>query len=57
MEYDRIPRPLTDEEINAIVEEIANPPKDTPERRAMFKLVHEMEARRKQLGLLDPPLP
>ena len=57
MEYDRRPLPLSDEDVEAILEEMANPPADTPERRAMFKLVHEMEARRKQLGLLDPPLP
>lgn len=57
MEYDRIPLPLSDEDVEAILEEIANPPKDTPQRRAMFKLVHEAEARRKHLGLLDPPLP
>lgn len=57
MEYDRRPPPLSDEEIDAILEEMANPPKDTPERRAMFKLVREMEERRRQLGLLGPSMP
>ena len=54
--YKRTP-PLSDEGVREILEEMANPPADTPERRATFKLVHEMEARRKQLGLSDPPLP
>ena len=57
MEYDRVPRPLTDEEVQAILDEIANPPKDTPERRAMFKLAREMGEVHRRSGLPDlvPP--
>lgn len=57
MEYDRQPRPLTDEEVDAILDEIVNPPKDTPERRAMFKLAREMGEVHRRSGIPDLPPP
>ena len=49
MEYDRQPLPLSDEDVEAILEEMANPPKDTPERRATFALAREMAAVRRRM--------
>lgn len=49
MEYDRRPPPLSDEDVQAILEEMANPPKDTPERRATFALAREMGAVRRRM--------
>jgi len=57
MEYDRQPRPLSDEEVQAILEEIVNPPEDTPERRAMFKLAREMGEVHRRSGIPDLPPP
>ena len=54
MSYRRTP-PLSPEGSREILEEMAGTPEDTPERRATFELVRQMEALRKRLGTL--PLP
>ena len=40
--------PLSEEGTREVLEEMRNPPADTPERRAMFARLREFEARRKR---------
>jgi hypothetical protein len=51
--YRRTP-PLSREGTREILEEMANPPKDTPERRRMFERVRLMRALHKEQGLELP---
>jgi hypothetical protein len=46
--YRRTP-PLSLEGSREVLEEMANPPKDTPQRRRMFELVRFMAALHKQM--------
>ena len=49
----RTPR-LSDEEAQEILEEMARPPEDTPERRATFARARIMEEVRRRSGLDFP---
>lgn len=53
--YRRTP-PLSDEGVREILEEMAKPPEDTPERRATFERVRLMDEVHKRSGLPDLPL-
>ena len=44
---------LSDEGVREILEEMAKPPEDTPERRATFARARQMEEARRRSGLLD----
>lgn len=52
MSVERTP-PLSLEDSAVIWEEMSRPPEDTPERRAMFKLMDEWAERRKRNAALD----
>jgi hypothetical protein len=52
--YRRTP-PLSLEGSREVLEEMANPPKDTPERRRMFERVRFMRALHERLGVEGLP--
>lgn len=51
--YRRVP-PLSEEGIREVLEELANPPKDTPERRATLEDARFMRELRKRQGATEP---
>lgn len=51
--YRRVP-PLSDEGIREVLEELANPPKDTPERRATLERARLMRELREGQGVTEP---
>jgi len=53
MSYRRTP-PLSEEGSREVLEELASPPKDTPERRATEKLVRLAQALRERQGATEP---
>lgn len=53
MTYRRTP-PLSPEGTREVLEEMAKPPEDTPERREMEKRVRIMEEVRRRSGTLHP---
>jgi hypothetical protein len=53
MSYRRTP-PLSPEGSREVLEELANPPKDTPERRETEKLVRFVRALRERQGATEP---
>jgi len=50
MGFRRTP-PLSFEGTREVLEEMSRPPEDTPERRRIMQLVHEIEAAKKQRKL------
>jgi uncharacterized protein (DUF1778 family) len=53
MSYRRTP-PLSREGTREVLEEMANPPEDTPERRETFKRMRYMREMRKRQGDTEP---
>jgi hypothetical protein len=53
MSFRRTP-PLSREGTREVLEEMANPPEDTPERREMFKRMRFMREMRKRHGDTEP---
>ena len=53
MSFRRTP-PLSREGSREVLEEMANPPEDTPERREMQKKMRIMKEVRRRSGVLEP---